>query len=157
MKAFWQFLGLSDRNGEDLQGDAGPAPRATVIGPGVSIKGELRGEGALTMLGQFEGEVVLNGAVHIGPEARVDANITAGEITIAGAVRGNLSAAGRVEILGRGSLTGTLKSESLSAGSGATVKGEVWVEPHGTSRPSVFRDDIAAGRLLDGLSAAHPG
>ena len=129
MKAFWQFLGLSDRNGDDRQGGAGPGPCTTVIGPGVSIKGELRGEGALTMLGQFEGEVVLNGAVHIGPEARVDANITAGEITIAGAVRGNLSAAGRVEILGRGSLTGTLKSESLSAGSGATVKGEVWVEP----------------------------
>jgi cytoskeletal protein CcmA (bactofilin family) len=130
VKAFWQFLGLADRNGDDPQGrDAEATPRATVIGPGVSIKGELRGEGALTMLGQFEGEVVLNGAVHIGPEARVDANITAGEITIAGAVRGNLSAAGRVEILGRGSLTGTLKSESLSAGSGATVKGEVWVEP----------------------------
>jgi cytoskeletal protein CcmA (bactofilin family) len=95
----------------------------------VIIKGELRGEGALTMLGQFEGEVVLNGAVHIGPDARVDANITASEITIAGAVRGNLSVTGRVEIVGRGSLTGTLKSESLSAGSGATVKGEVWVEP----------------------------
>lgn len=129
MKAFWQFLGLSDRNGDDFQDDASPPARTTVIGPGVSIKGELRGEGALTMLGQFEGEVVLKGTVHIGPEARVDANITASEITIAGSVRGNLSAAGRVEILGSGSLTGTLKSGSLSAGTGATVKGEVWVEP----------------------------
>ena len=136
MKALWQFLGLSERNGDHLQDESGAPTRATVIGPGVSIKGELRGEGALTMLGQFEGEVVLNGAVHIGPDARVDANITASEITIAGAVRGNLSAAGRVEILGRGSLTGTLKSESLSAGSGATVKGEVWVEPPGAP-PSV--------------------
>ena len=129
MKAFWQFLGLSDRNGDEPHGEGEATTRATVIGPGVSIKGELRGDGALTMLGQFEGEVVLNGAVHIGPAARVDANITASEITIAGAVRGNLSAAGRVEILGSGSLTGTLKSESLSAGSGTTMKGEVWVEP----------------------------
>jgi cytoskeletal protein CcmA (bactofilin family) len=139
VKAFWQFLGLAERNGDDLQNEPEAPRRATVIGPGVSIKGELRGEGGLTMLGQFEGEVVLNGAVHIGPDARVDANITASEITIAGAVRGNLSAAGRVEILGRGSLTGTLKSESLSAGSGATVKGEVWVEPPGAppSPPSV--------------------
>lgn len=129
MKAFWQFLGLSDRNGDDFPDEAPTRTRATVIGSGVSVKGELRGEGALTMLGQFEGEVVLKGAVHIGPDARVDANITASEITIAGAVRGNLSAAGRVEILGSGSLTGTLKSGSLSAGTGATVKGEVWVEP----------------------------
>ena len=135
MKAFWQFLGLAERNGDDLPNAPGASRRATVIGPGVSIKGELRGEGGLTMLGHFEGEVVLNGAVHIGPDARVDANITASEITIAGAVRGNLSATGRVEILGRGSLTGTLKSESLSADSGATVKGEVWVEPPESPSP----------------------
>jgi cytoskeletal protein CcmA (bactofilin family) len=127
VKAVWQFLGLADRNGD---GGGGESPaRSSVIGPDLSIKGELRGAGALTLLGQFEGDVVLDGVVHIGPEARVDANITATEITIAGAVRGNLSVTGRVEIVGRGSLTGTLKSESLSAGSGATVKGEVWVEP----------------------------
>jgi cytoskeletal protein CcmA (bactofilin family) len=129
VKGFWQFLGLSDHNGGDSSDDAATSSGATVIGRGVCIKGELRGEGALTMLGQFEGEVVLDGAVHVGPDARVDANITAGDITIAGAVRGNLSAAGRVEIVGSGSLTGTLKSGSLSAGTGATVKGEVWVEP----------------------------
>lgn len=141
MKALWQFFGLSERsNGDDLLDDGAPAePRGTVIGPGVAVKGELRGEGALTMLGQFEGEVVLNGAVHVGPEARVDANITASEIVIAGAVRGNLSATGRVEILPTGSLTGTLKSGSLSAGSGATVKGEVWVEPATEARAALPR------------------
>jgi cytoskeletal protein CcmA (bactofilin family) len=139
VKALWQFLGLSDRNGDDLLSEASVSPRATVIGPGVSIKGELRGEGALTMLGQFEGEVVLNGAVHVGPEARVDANITASDIVIAGAVRGNLSATGRVEILASGSLTGTLKSGSLAAGSGSTVKGEVWVEPPTEARAALPR------------------
>lgn len=140
MKALWQFFGLSDRNGDEQpQEEVTPPPRATVIGPGVCIKGELRGDGALTMLGQFEGEVVLNGAVHIGPDARVDANITASDIVIAGAVRGNLSAEGRVEILGSGSLTGTLKSGSLSAGQGATVKGEVWVEPSAGPREAGSR------------------
>ncbi len=135
MKALWQFFGLSDQNGdEQLLEETPPPPRASIIGPGISIKGELRGDGVLTMLGQFEGEVVLNGAVHIGPDARVDANITASDIIIAGAVRGNLSAEGRVEILGSGSLTGTLKSGSLSAGNGATVKGEVWVEPSAAPR-----------------------
>jgi cytoskeletal protein CcmA (bactofilin family) len=139
VKALWHFLGLSDRNGIDAFDESPNPRRASVIGRGVSIKGELRGEGTLTMLGQFEGEVVLNGAVHIGPEARVEANITASEIVIAGAVRGNLSAAGRVEILGSGSLTGTLKSGSLSAGAGTTVKGEVWVEPSSTPREVLER------------------
>jgi cytoskeletal protein CcmA (bactofilin family) len=140
VKALWQFLGLSERDDEDLLAETpeeveqAPAAVTTVIGPGVSVKGELRGDGALTLLGQFEGEVVLNGAVRVGSEARVDANITASEIVIAGAVRGNLSAAGRVEILPSGSLTGSLKSGSLSAGSGSTVKGEVWVEPGSEGR-----------------------
>jgi cytoskeletal protein CcmA (bactofilin family) len=135
VKALWQFFGLSDQNGDEQPLEqAPPPPRASIIGPGISIKGEIRGDGALTMLGQFEGEVVLNGVVHIGPDARVDANITASDIVIAGAVRGNLSAEGRVEILGSGSLTGTLKSGSLAAGTGATVKGEVWVEPTAAPR-----------------------
>ena len=51
-------------------------------------------------------------------------------IVIAGAVRGNLSADTRVEILPTGSLTGTVKSASFAADTGATVKGEVWLE-HG--------------------------
>jgi cytoskeletal protein CcmA (bactofilin family) len=140
VKALWQFFGLSEQTDDEPRHEEVPvSPRATVIGPGVSVKGELRGEGALTMLGQFEGEMVLNGAVHIGPEARVDANITASEIVIAGAVRGNLAATGRVEILGSGSLTGTLKSGSLSAGNGATVKGEVWVEPSSEPREAISR------------------
>jgi cytoskeletal protein CcmA (bactofilin family) len=145
VKSLWQFLGLAERDSEDLLADEvedvehPPATVTTVIGPGVSVKGELRGEGALTLLGQFEGEVVLNGAVRVGSEARVDANITASEIVIAGAVRGNLSAAGRVEILPSGSLTGSLKSGSLSAGTGSTVKGEVWVEPTPEARPAPLR------------------
>ena len=48
MKALWQFFGLSDddQGGDEEQPEEAPvAPRATVIGPGVSIKGELRGDG----------------------------------------------------------------------------------------------------------------
>lgn len=134
MKALLQFLGFIDRPpAEGLTASVS----ATTVGPGVSIKGELRGEGPLIMFGHFEGEITLTGTVHIGPEARVDANITAGEIVVAGAVRGNLSAAGRIEILATGSLTGTLKGGSLAAGDGAKVKGEVWIEPTAAGEASV--------------------
>ncbi len=108
---------------------APPADASTVIGPGIAVKGELRGEGPLTVLGQFEGDIALSGALRVGPEARVDANITATTIVVAGVVRGNLSADTRVDILPSGSLTGTVKSGSFAAADGATVKGEIWVEP----------------------------
>lgn len=128
MRALLRFLGLVDAAGTGPD-DHGPVPTATVIGPGITVKGELHGEGSLTLLGRFEGEIVLNGTLHVGPEARVEANITAHSIVVGGMVRGNLSADTRVEILPTGALTGTVKSGSLAAADGATVKGEVWIEP----------------------------
>lgn len=116
---------------------APPADATTTIGPSIAVKGELRGDGTLVMLGQFEGDIVLDGALHVGPEARVDANIAATAIVVAGVVRGNLSAGTRVEILPTGSLTGTVKSGSFAAADGATVKGEVWVEPASRPREAV--------------------
>ena len=127
MKRLLAFLGLDPgRTDRDFFHD-GPVSPST-LGGGITIKGELRGEGPLTVLGQFEGDIVLDGTLHVGPEARVDANITARAIVIAGVVRGNLSADTRVEILPTGALTGTVKSGSFTAADGARVKGEIWVE-----------------------------
>lgn len=108
----------------DAYSEASP----TTIGRGITLRGEIRGEGSVSVLGQFEGDIVLDGTLHVGPEARVDANITARAIVIAGVVRGNLSADTRVEILPTGALTGTVKSGSFTAADGARVKGEIWVE-----------------------------
>ena len=127
MRRLLAFFGLDPgRTNRDFFHD-GPVSPST-LGGGITIKGELRGEGPLTVLGQFEGDIVLDGTLHVGPEARVDANITARAIVIAGVGRGNLSADTRVEILPTGALTGTVKSGSFTAADGARVKGEIWVE-----------------------------
>jgi cytoskeletal protein CcmA (bactofilin family) len=116
----------------DVRGAAAsfrPPRGATTLGAEVDLKGELRGDGDVVVLGRFEGDIVLGrGGIHVGPGARVDANITADAIVIAGLVRGNLSAERRVEILPTGSLTGTVKSGSFAAAVGSMVKGEIWVE-----------------------------
>lgn len=135
--AILRFLGLG--------GDSFPAARpagdlvapAGLIGVGLEMKGEVSGEGDFQVLGKFEGEITLTGTVHVAEGAEVDANITATAIVIAGAVRGNLSASTRVEILPTGALTGTLKSGSFTAAEGASVKGEVWVEPPSPPLPRV--------------------
>ena len=131
-----RLFGLADARDELLQPAAPVTPSA--IGPGIHFKGEVHGEGTLTIHGVFEGDIVLDGTLQVGPEGRIDANVTAHSIVIAGVVRGNLSADTRVEILPTGSLTGTVKSASFAAATGATVKGEVWLEhadgsPEGTA------------------------
>jgi len=128
MKGLLRFLGLTD-GGSGSTRYAVPADAATIVGAGMTIKGEIKGEGSVVMLGAFEGDILLDGTLHVGPDARIDANISAASIVIAGVVRGNLSANTRVEILASGSLTGSVRSGSFTAEDGAIVKGELWIEP----------------------------
>ena len=128
MKGLLRFLGLTD-GGPDGAIYAPPGDASTIVGAGMTMKGEIKGEGSVVMLGAFEGDILLDGTLHVGPEARVDANISAASIVIAGVVRGNLAANTRVEILASGSLTGSVRSGSFMAADGAVVKGELWIEP----------------------------
>ena len=128
MKTLLRFLGLTD-GGTGATTYVAPADASTIVGAALTLKGELKGEGTVLVLGSFEGDIVLEGTLHVGPDARIDANIEATAIVIAGVVRGNLSANTRVEILASGSLTGSVKSGSFTAADGAVVKGELWIEP----------------------------
>jgi cytoskeletal protein CcmA (bactofilin family) len=110
------------------------ASTAFRVGEKLSIKGEIAGEGDLELAGRFEGVVNEQGTVVIGDRAEVDADITASTIVVGGKVRGNLSAAGRVEILPQGVLTGNLRSGSFAAADGASVKGEIVIEKAGKAR-----------------------
>lgn len=134
MKSLLRFFGLTE-SGSRGGHYSPPSHAPTVVGAGMTLKGELKGEGTVVMLGSFEGDIALEGTLHVGTEARVDANIAATSIVVAGNVRGNLSANTRVEILASGSLTGSVRSGSFTAADGAVVKGDLWVEPP-TTQPA---------------------
>ena len=127
MKSLRRLLGLAEQRFA-LGGLAGTRDSTTVIGEGMTLKGELRGAGPVVVLGRFEGDIVVDGMITVGEGGYVDANISAGTIVIDGVVRGNLSADTNVEIGATGSLTGSVKSAALSTSIGATVKSEIWLE-----------------------------
>jgi cytoskeletal protein CcmA (bactofilin family) len=114
-----------------------PQSGAFRVGEKLSIKGEIVGEGDLELAGRFEGIINVNGRVLVGDRSEVDADITASTIVVGGKVRGNLNAAGRVEILPNGILTGNLKSGSFAAADGALVKGEIVVDRGSRGRVEV--------------------
>jgi cytoskeletal protein CcmA (bactofilin family) len=99
-----------------------------LLSAGLVFKGEVSGDGDLFIAGSFEGEINVTGTVRVGEEAEVEANISAAMIVIGGMVRGNVSATTHVEMLASGTLTGTVRSGSLVAAEGASLRGEVWVE-----------------------------
>ena len=135
-----RYLGLTGGEGDSATADLAAHREArgerTAVGAGLSFRGELSGEGDFHIAGRFEGEINVTGRVLVGEGADVDANINARAIVVGGTVRGNLSAATRVEILPTGVLTGTLKTGSFSAADGAEVKGEIWIERPGTGDPA---------------------
>src|SRR6266852_8366672 len=105
-----------------------------LVSAGLVFKGEVSGDGDLFIAGSFEGEINVSGTVRVGEEAEVEANISAAMIVIGGAVRGNVSASTHVEMLASGTLTGSVRSGSLVAAEGASLRGEVWVAQ--PSRPA---------------------
>ena len=131
-----RYLGLA--NGGDGDRPAERLPRlpeargGALLGARLSFRGEVSGEGDFHIAGRFEGDITVTGRVVVAEGAEVDANISGLAIVIGGTVRGNLSASTRVEILPTGVLTGSLKTGSFAAADGASVKGEVWVEPAAT-------------------------
>lgn len=128
MNALRRLLGLADtRLGLARSGGGRGDGTVTVIGEGITLKGEIHGAGTVVVLGRFEGDIAIEGTITVGAGGQVDANITAAAIVIDGVVRGNLSADAQVEIGPTGSLTGSVKSAALNASTGATVKSEIWL------------------------------
>ena len=127
------FFGSLVRYFDGRERESSPArlsspQQEALMSAGLAFKGEVSGEGDLFIAGSFEGEINVSGTVRVGEEAEVEANISAAMIVIGGMVRGNVSASTHVEMLASGTLTGTVRSGSLVAAEGASLRGEVWVE-----------------------------
>ncbi len=105
-----------------------PAPSAgrpieTVIGPNCFVQGTIQSDGGVRIDGVFQGDVETAGNLIIGESAKVVAEISANNVSIAGAVKGNITG-NRVEILETGRVWGDLKVNSLLLNEGAYLRGQ---------------------------------
>ena len=102
---------------------------STVLGPDVVFKGELSFEKPVRLQGRLEGSVRTPGKLHIDREAKVQADVRAGAISIEGQVRGNLAAMERIELKATSDYEGDLQASKLIVEEGAVFKGQVSVGP----------------------------
>lgn len=81
----------------------------TVIGPNTNFRGRLICDGSIRIDGVCEeGVVETLGNIVIGPQAKVAADLIAENVSVSGAVTGNIKAAGRLEILSTGKVWGNV-------------------------------------------------
>ncbi|HEY89241.1 MAG TPA: polymer-forming cytoskeletal protein [Thermoflexia bacterium] len=101
-------------------------PIETTIGPNTHIKGDIQGDGGLRIEGIVEGNIETTGNLVISESAKVLAEVKAKNVSIAGAVRGNITA-NRVEILDTGRVWGDLTIKSLLINEGAYLRGQTYM------------------------------
>lgn len=95
-----------------------------VLGPSTSFRGQLTTEGNIRVDGHFDGSIETTGNVIIGEAAKVTAEIKANNVQVWGAVKGAITAAGRLEILPTGRVWGDIKVSSLLIDEGGVFRGD---------------------------------
>ena len=95
----------------------------TIIGPNARINGVIQSDGGVRIDGVFEGTIDITGNLVVGEPAKVIAEISANNISIAGAVKGNITG-NRVEILDTGRVWGDLRINTLLLNEGAYLRGQ---------------------------------
>ena len=105
-----------------------------MIGPSITIKGEVSGEEDLLIQGKVEGAIYLNGnQVSVGESGQVNANIHAKVIKIDGKVTGDITGIEKVVISKSGNVHGNIVAPRVTLEDGAIFKGSIDMDPAGAA------------------------
>lgn len=116
----------------------------TVIGANVSVKGEFVSQGSMRIDGVIEGSIDAKGNVIVGEGAKVVATITAHHVSVAGMVKGNINASGRLEITTKGRVWGDIVAASLAVDEGGVLSGRSQLKD--ASLPPELSEGITTGK-----------
>jgi len=104
--------------------------RSALIGAGIHINGDITGDENLVIEGRVDGKIRLDmNQVDIGQSGRVNADITAKVIKIAGEVRGDISGTEKVIISRSGNVHGNIVAPRMTLEDGAIFKGSIDMDP----------------------------
>ncbi len=104
--------------------DKNPAQNKTIIGPSLTVKGDLVGEGDLVIEGNVSGSIKTRHNLTIGKDAEIKANIEAGNAQIGGKVEGDVVVEEKLELLSTAILNGNINCQQLYIESGAIFNGQ---------------------------------
>jgi cytoskeletal protein CcmA (bactofilin family) len=131
----------------------------TIIGATTSIHGDVKAEGTLRVDGLVEGTIESTGNVVVGPTGRVSATVNGQNVLVAGVVRGNITAGGRLEIVASGKVWGDITVRSLLIEEGGLFRGQSIMRDESTpdALPEPAAEDPAPDRPAKrGEAAARP-
>jgi cytoskeletal protein CcmA (bactofilin family) len=123
---------------------------AAVIGPSITIDGDVRGEEDLLIEGEVSGTVQLkSNSLTIGPQGKVRADVYAHSIYVDGYLEGDLYGSERVHIRKSAQVKGNVTSPRISLEDGAKFKGAIEMDPQAAQ-------NVMGGRGAPPKSAPQP-
>lgn len=97
----------------------------TVVGPSVQVEGDFSSEGNIIVKGKVSGSVKTSKLLSVEHGAKILANVKAGNATVAGQVKGNISVADRVDLTETAEVWGDIHCQVLVVAPGAVLQGKV--------------------------------
>jgi cytoskeletal protein CcmA (bactofilin family) len=108
-----------------------PGDEQSIFTNGITVRGEISGPGPIYVDGVVEGQIYIPGErVTVGPNGMVASTskapcITAREVVVLGAVRGNIVVTDRLEVRANGSVTGDVSTVRLKIEDGSFFHGAI--------------------------------
>jgi len=121
----------------------------TIIGPNTNFDGHLKGDGSVRIDGVCEGGVIETvGNVVVSPDAMVAADIIARNVSVSGAVTGEIKASHRLEILSTGRVWGDVEVGSFLLDEDGYFRGELVMKEEPEVPPQLAKTS-PAGKPAD--------
>lgn len=102
----------------------------TIVGPSVKIQGDLNSEGNIQIEGDVNGKINTTQNVQVGPNAKITAEVKAGNAVIAGEINGNMHIAGSLILLSTANIKGDITCSVLRVEDGAIFSGKCSMSLH---------------------------
>ncbi len=140
-----------------------PMPKAprerAVIGPSISIRGDVTGEEDLVIDGRVEGAVELkNNSVTVGREGRIKANIHAKVVEVQGRVEGDLHGDEQVVIRRSAHVIGDITAPRVSLEDGCKYRGRIDMEAGSAAAPGTGKGKVSELKpSMPAAAAPDPG
>lgn len=113
-----------------------PVGFETVLGANSIMEGTLRSSANVRLDGTFSGTLEITGNILVGETAKINADINARNISIAGAVRGNISGK-KVQLLRTGRIWGDISAGALTTEEGAFIDGKITMVSQEAIEPEI--------------------
>ena len=97
----------------------------TVITEDVHIKGSLRFETSLMIMGSLEGEITSEGLLVVGPKAKINATIVTKRLISHGEIQGDVTASEQVVLKKTATQMGNITTQNIIVESGCLFNGSI--------------------------------